>query len=263
MNDLNKYGFSRTQLSSFILGSKSEKIQKKVILAPCWIPESVGIMQIELISNSPPLIWNGKLGNMSFTYIVAGIGAGVCSDVVMSLSDTICTELLFIGSAGAINERIHIGDILIPDSVVSADGMCRYLYDDVRIDRYGFEYIPNPIIQKYLKRAAETSLAIRPEIQINLHVGRAISVETIYSQFRHIDSFREMKCDCVDMESAAVLRSSECIGVKAGIVYCVSDNAVLKQSLVTVSESETAFRKNVRLDLMPTIIEAFLNNNPV
>lgn len=60
------------------------------------------------------------------------------------------------------------------------------------------------------------------------------------------------------MESTAFLRSAEAAKIEDALVFCISDNALTQQSLVTVSEALTRFRKDVRRILMPGIITAFL-----
>ena len=49
-------------ISEFILGVDLKKIKEKVIIAPCWMPESVGINNLQLIGDYSCKIWNdGKL----------------------------------------------------------------------------------------------------------------------------------------------------------------------------------------------------------
>lgn len=233
-------------------------IGNKVVLAPCWSPQSVGICDAQQISGGAHQIWNCRLNNIPFTYIVAGVGAGNCSDVVMSLKGSNCRQILFLGSAGSITPHAAVGDIAVPDCVVCGDGLCRYLSDDLRQDHFGEPCFPTENLQQHILYAAVSEIDRHPELGIRCHTGKSTSVETVYSQFRYLDTFQEMQCAFLDMESAAFLKSAEVAKIEAALVFCISDNALVQQSLVTVSEALTRFRKEVRRIVMPGIITAFL-----
>lgn len=256
MNTFEQYGFTQENLAAFILGCDPSLIQQKVVLAPCWKPESVGIKELQRIS---PRIWDCKISGIPFTYIICGIGAGHCSDIVMSLEKTCCKKILFIGSAGSINKNIAVGDLVVPDYIMCGDGLCRYLSKNLKKDCFGVFYSPTASLQKYIYEAASIKSSQDSSLCFRCHSGKGASVETLYSQFQHLKTFREMQCDFLDMESAAFLKSAGIAGIESALVFCISDNAICQQSLVTVSEEATSFRKNIRYQVMPVIISAFLH----
>lgn len=258
MDHFERYGFDRSQLSAFLLGCSPDVIGSKAVLAPCWSPQSVGISDARLICGGAHQIWDCRLDNIPFTYIVAGVGAGNCSDVVMSLQGSNCRKMLFLGSAGSITPHAAVGDLVVPDCVACGDGLCRYLFDDLRQDRFGELCFPTEGLQQQILHAAVSGIDRHPELGIRCHTGKSASVETVYSQFRHLDTFREIQCAFLDMESTAFLKSAEAAKIEDALVFCISDNALTQQSLVTVSEALTRFRKDVRRILMPGIITAFL-----
>ena len=93
----------REEIVKFILGVDPLKIHEVVIIAPCWKPESVGIYGNQ-IQNGTCQIWDCAVNNIRFTYIVSGVGAAACLDLVRVLQNTKCKKILFIGSAGALKE---------------------------------------------------------------------------------------------------------------------------------------------------------------
>ena len=258
MDYFERYGFDRSQLSEFLLGCSPDVIGNKVVLAPCWKPQSVGISDVRKICDGAHQIWDCRLDSIPFTYIVAGVGAGNCSDVVMSLKGSNCRRMLFLGSAGSITPHATVGDLAVPDRVACGDGLCRYLSDDLWKDRFGELCFPTEDLQQQVLHAAVSEIDRHPELGIRCHAGKSASVETVYSQFRHLDTFQEMQCAFLDMESAAFLKSAEAAKIEAALVFCISDNALAQQSLVTVSQALTRFRKDVRRILMPGIITSFL-----
>ena len=51
MSAFERYGFTEKQISHFVLGNVLSDIQEKVVLAPCWLPETVGVSDRERISS--------------------------------------------------------------------------------------------------------------------------------------------------------------------------------------------------------------------
>ncbi len=256
MSAFERYGFTEKQISHFVLGNVLSDIQEKVVLAPCWLPETVGVSDREWISSEPVGVWNCKAGDKYFTFIITGVGAGICSDVVLSLKTTACKEILFIGSAGALSENIKIGDIFLPKSIFCGDGLCRYLQENIFEDIFGREIFLNMDIQNRIRTIAE-DICVRQGIVC--HVGKSISVETIYSQYRHIDTFLKMGCECLEMEGAAVVMSAQMIGRSCAAVFCISDNSICGQSLINIPEELINYRKSIRGKIFPELLNAYVN----
>lgn len=256
MSVFERYGFTEKEISHFILGNALSDIQEKVVLAPCWLPETVGVSDKEQISTEPVKVWNCKVRNRRFTFIVTGVGAGICSDVVLSLKATTCRDILFIGSAGALSENMKIGDIFLPKSILCGDGLCRYLQENIVEDVFGKEIFLNMSFQNRICAIAE-DICVRQGIAC--HVGKSISVETIYSQYKHIDTFLKMGCECLEMESAAVVMSAQMIGRSCAAVFCISDNSISGQSLINVPEELIKYRKRVRRKIIQELLNAYVN----
>lgn len=263
MSNFEQFGFSRRQLCEFLLGTAPERIRSRVVFAPCWTPESVGIQDFEPLSDPINGIWDCTFGEERFTYILGGVGAGICSDKILSLSETICQQILFLGSAGSICSEAQIGDFVVPDEVICADGLCRFLSDDLSQDRYGHVYYPCKDLQETVQNAIQVELRRHPELRVCCHTGRSISVETIYSQFRHIEELQKMNAGYLEMECAAFLCSAEVLGIDAAAVFCISDNAIRGESLITLSKELTQYRKEVRRKVVPGILAGFLKTQQV
>ena len=175
-------------------------------------------------------------------------------DTVLGLVETHCKELLFLGSVGAIFPNINVGDLIIPNEVICADGACRYLNKTLSEDSMGKKYFPDSSVYTRIYNAAVNAVENYQNSDVRCLTGKTVSVESYFAE----GCFMDYGACCLDMESAAVLRAAQYNGIKAGCAYCVSDNAMKLQSLVTIHEELTLFRKNVRLNLMPAIIAAFL-----
>ena len=245
----------KSEISKFILGCDLEHIQESVIIAPCWYPDSVGINDTELVSDRSCKIWNCKLDEQLFTYIITGVGACNCADTVMSLERTACKKILFIGSAGTIDKNISIGDIVFPYSFIVCEGASRYLCQDLWTDTFGCELSISK--QSCIELLRDIDMPAK-HLGITCHSGRAISVESIFSQFAYIHKFIDMGCQYIDMESSAFITATKRTGIKGIVCFCISDNVTRNQSLVTISNDMLCFRKEIRRKIMPIIIKEFI-----
>jgi len=245
------------KLNNFILGVNKNFIHEKVVLAPCWTPESVGISST-CISNGACQIWDCTVNGINFTYIVTGVGAGRCLDIVIALRETSCKSVLFIGSAGALKEGIEIGDIAFPNEVLSAEGASRYLNKNIEKDLFLEKFFVDvPLFNRLINCLNDNE----KNNQRNVYIGRSISVESIAAQYKHIESFRAKNCMFIDMESSAFLAASKYTNIKAAIAYCISDNIAQGEPLYLVSSEKTEYRKQIRKTVFPKIINSFVKGD--
>lgn len=240
-------------LINFILGVNPDIIHKYVIIAPCWLPDSVGV-KATLISKKTCELWECKVADIDVTYIVPGVGACGCADIVMSLKETKCKYALFIGSAGALSKGISIGDIAFPSEIICAEGASRFLYNNIENDLFGRKYHVDSIVLNSICKIEK----MYEDYKVNIHYGLGISVESIISQYKHINKMIGYGCSFIDMESSAFLAASECAGIKSAIAYCISDNVMQEEPLYLVSEEKLAYRKQIRKEIFPNIIYSFV-----
>lgn len=242
-------------LNEFILGVRPNQIREKVVIAPCWVPETVGIAETKKIGDDSCKTWDCVIEDETFTYIVTGVGAAVCMDIVLALKNTICKQILFIGSAGALVEEIKIGDFAVPNGMISAEGASRYIGDYLVNDIYGkCFYAENELQRKLLLCLKNKS----QELDINIYDGIGISVESILLQYRHIDEFINLKCAFIDMEASAFLAACNSVNIQGAVVFCISDNTIRKEPLYKVTTEKTNYRKKVRNIIMPLVLKEFV-----
>lgn len=247
---------NQNKLSAFILGCDLKRINNTVIIAPCWSPKSVGIVGADIISEGVYKVWDCKIKEQHFSFIMTGIGACNCADVVMALGNTSCKRILFMGYAGAIDDRICIGDIVFPQSFVVGEGASRYLQTRLEEDPFGTVYYINERLCSELVDYTEKHISI---LGGKCHSGKSISVESIFSQCAFIDYFVEMGCKYIDMESSAFVAATQKVGIEGVVCFCISDNILKNQSLYTVDETTANYRKKIRKTIIPLIMEKYIN----
>jgi len=256
-----RFGTNPIDIVRSVFNCEPETIQKDVIIAPEWKPELFAdyVDGINQVWDGIYKIWNLPVNKKTITYIRTGIGAPNVLEAVLTLGCTPCENVIFIGSAGGLDEKLKIGDIVVPEYSICGDGSCRYLTDNELSgnDCFGEKYYPNKEIYEKLVSKTEN---IAKENNVTWHTGKNFSIDTVIAQFAHIDEILAMGCNCIEMETAALFRSAEICGIKACAIFNVSDNTILKKSLLSGrSKEETKFRKYVRKNILTKIVlESFL-----
>jgi purine-nucleoside phosphorylase len=108
------------------------------------------------------------------------------------------------------------------------------------------------MIYQHLLSQTET---ITKYSNINWHIGKNFSIDTVIAQFAHIDEIIKMGCNCTEMETAALFKSSEICNIKAAAIFNTSDNAIIKKSLLSgMTKEEMEYRKHIRKNILTKIV---------
>ncbi len=267
IDSIKKYGSDDRDICLFGIGVAPEQINENVIIAPWWEPSMLPLLgDAEYISASEHAeikVWNipGKSGNdtvrdlsSDITFIKTGIGAPVLMDVMLALGVTPCKNAIFVGAVGALDEKMHIGDIVIPEYSLAGDGASRYIASDSLKsgDVFGEASYPD---EKLYTQLLQNARSICDENGVALHIGRTYSTDTIFAEYAHIDEIKAMGCNVIEMETSAAFRAAKMAGFSLAALFSVSDNTFTDQTLYKkIPEEETAYRRFARNTLFPQII---------
>lgn len=239
-----KYG---TTSEDIALHRGYENILENVVIAPCWGHEMFENYNFkeEKINDK---IFNFHGENISFSYIeIKNIGASAVMDFVLALGVTKCKNLVFLGSTGSLDEKIKIGDIVIPEYSICGDGASRYLNNNLEDEFLKREYPTKKMTNKLIKLLKENN--------IKYHYVPNFSVDNIFAQFYHINKILELGAKTIEMETANFFKCGEIMNINVTALFCVSDNTVLKKSLYSGrTEEEHQYRHNVRYNVIPKIV---------
>ena len=251
-----EFGTNPFNIVKSSLGCEQEMIKKNVILAPVWKPELFEDYTDNIVEIYDGLhkIWNLEIGNKVITYIVTGIGAPNVLEAILALGCTPCEKIVFIGSVGGLDRNLKIGDLVIPKYSICGDGSCRYLTNKKLIenDCFGEKYYPNN--EFFNDIVSKTEELTKPD-NVKWHIGRNFSIDTIIAQFAHIEEIISMDCNCIEMETAALFKASEICNIKTVAIFSVSDNTILKKSLMSGrTKEELEYRKYNRKNILTKIV---------
>jgi purine-nucleoside phosphorylase len=239
-----KYGTTKDDV---IIHRNYQEILENVVIAPWWshdIFEGYGFT-IKQVSEK---IYNFYSDDLSFSYIeLKRVGAAAIMDFVLSLGVTKCKKLVFLGSAGSLDENIKIGDIVIPEYSICGDGASRYLNDNLEDEFLKKEY-PT-------KDFTDNLINILKEENISYHQVPNFSIDASFTQFYHIDKIMEQGAKTIEMETANVFKCNELLNINMTALFCISDNTVVKKSLYSGrSEKENEYRHKVRYEVIPKVV---------
>ena len=167
-------------------------------------------------------------------------------------------EIVFVGTAGAVDENLAVGDIVVGNNLYQHDMDARPIIGQFEIPLLGRPDISTtPTIRDNLFVAANAFVSdnLKNTEAFKAVLGEAVgdpkvvkadiaSGDQFVSKSSHAKTVRQSLSDvgCVEMEGAAVAQVCESFGIPFGIVRTISDNAN--------EESEIDFQKFIS-DLAP------------
>lgn len=225
------------------------QILENVVVAPWW-SHSIFESFSDRIEKVGEKVYNIFGKNFQFSYIeIKNIGAPVMIDTVLPLALTPCKRIIFIGSVGALNKNIQIGDLIIPQYSYNGVGACRFLSEDLKDDFETKAYGDLELNEKILA-------VIRSNFPQNaVHQTINYSIDTIFTQFYHIEHIKNLGCESIEMETSSLFKCGELANIRTSALLCVSDNIVKNKSLYSGrNEEERKIKKETINKIIPQII---------
>lgn len=255
---MKKYGSTEEDICLHGIGILPNQVNENVVIAPWWEPPVLQKLgEAEYLSESDfsaIKVWNVKSKDLTITYIKTGIGAPVLMDALLSLGVTQCKRVVFIGSVGSLDEKIGIGDIVVPEYSICGDGASRYIATESlkSSDIFGDKAYPD---EDLFNALYHNTKQVCNANNVRFHKGKAFSIDTIFAQFSHIDEIVGMGCNVIEMETAAAFRAARIANISLAALFSVSDNTVTNKSLICGrTEEEMKYRRFTRREVFPEII---------
>jgi len=223
------------------------QILENVVIAPWWNHDIFDGFGFEVVQTSEK-VFNFYNDELSFSYIeLKRIGAPSVMDFFLSLGVTKCKNLIFLGSAGSLDENIKIGDIVVPKYSICGDGASRYLNKNLE-DEFLKNKYPSEEFTKNL-------INILDKKNIQYHYVPNYSIDTVFAQFYHIDKILELGAKTIEMETANLFKCNELLKINVTALFCISDNTLLNKSLYSGrTEEENNYRHKIRYQIIPDIV---------
>lgn len=133
------------------------------------------------------------------------------------VTEIVCTggvkTLIRVGSCGALNKDMRVGDFVIADGVVRGDGVTRYYVDD--------EFVPK-VDSVLTQKMADFFKNIS-----TIHMGKVWTTDALFRETKEIvNSYIEKGAIAVDMVTSPFVTISNLYKRRVAAVLAVSDNLI-------------------------------------
>ena len=177
--------------------------------------------------------YKGEIEGKNVCVTSTGIGCPSAAIVVEELANCGVHTFIRVGTTGAIQEDIELGDVIIAEATVRGDGTTK--------EYTGEEYpaIANSDVVKALLKSAEE---VKEERGMNFHVGIVRTNDAFYGapDFGGIvERYQRLGVLSFEMECSAVFTIARLRGLKAGAVLGVVGNIVTKEHIYKSKKYET------------------------
>ena len=237
-----------------LFGCEIDDITKNVIISPIWSLQSF-IEKSEIVKKT----FKGWYKGATITYkgeditiINSGIGAPLTGDCVIALGYSQCENILFSGSAGAINDTYNFGDLLVCSSAVVGEGFSRFHTGGISKDYFGKVVNGSDKLAEIL---LAKSVRIADDLKVSVYQGRVFSTDSILGETKEsFDFMIEKDCDAVEMEVSAVFTACKAIGRNAAALITISDLPLKYKSLFEGVEEEDTLSFNNSVKALPQVL---------
>ena len=259
---LDQYHIAPEDVVRGTLHCEPGNIQPRVIVTPIWKVDVFTEVADEITEVVEGSIYQLKYQQQPFTLIRSGIGASQTGDVMLALGCTPCNTAIFIGSVGGLSADMQIGDLIVAEKSLCGDGFSRYLAEKTVPDD-GFLQAAEPDLDstECLKQSASV---ICRNSAVPLHTGTIFSTDSILAQFFRLGHLADdLHCIGIEMETAAVFKAAQLVGIKASALLQVSDLPLRNKSIYAGrTKQEMKHRKSVRQEVLVRIVLDSLLANP-
>jgi len=149
---------------------------------------------------------------------ITGINGGRFSTDTSITTEVMCNagiqNIIRIGTCGALDEKIKVGDLVIADKVIRGDGVTPY-------------YVDKNFQTEADKKISDTLYEVAKGMGVAIHRGTCWTTDALLRETREIvEAKRKEGAMAVDMVSSTLLTIAQLHKVKAGSILAVSDNVI-------------------------------------
>lgn len=149
---------------------------------------------------------------------ITAMNGGRFSTDTSITSEVMCNagiqNIIRIGTCGALDEKIKVGDLVIVDKVIRGDGVTPYYVDK------NFQTVAD-------KKISDTMEQVAKSMGANVHRGTTWTTDALLRETREIvEAKRKEGAMAVDMVSSTLLTIAQTYNIKAASILAVSDNVI-------------------------------------
>ncbi len=158
----------------------------------------------------------GSYKGITISATSTGMGCPSTAIAVEELANVGATHFNRVGSTGALQKGLNIGDLVVNTGSMRLDGSGRYYAHD------GFPAVPDHFLTHAL---IETANGLKEKLGYDLHVGIGVTSDAFYGETPELIRLMiEHRALNVEMESSVLYIIAHMRGLKAAMICAVSSN---------------------------------------
>jgi len=160
--------------------------------------------------------WTGTYKGVTVSATSTGMGCPSTAIAVEELANVGATHFIRVGSTGALQPGMRIGDIVVNSGSMRLDGTTRYYVYD------GFPAVPDTFLTRAL---FESAINHQQGRDFKIFFGLGAASDAFYAETPELlQMLSDHRLLNVEMESSAIYTIATLRGLKAGMVCAVSGN---------------------------------------
>lgn len=159
-------------------------------------------------------MYTGEYEGMKITTINGGRFSADTAITTEVICNAEIKNIIRIGTCGALDEKMQIGDFIVVDSVIRGDGVTPYYVDE--------KFITTPD-----KKLTDIIVEVTKGMGSQVFAGKVWTTDALLRETREIvEAKRKEGAIAVDMVSSCLLTISQLYNVRAACILAVSDNVI-------------------------------------
>jgi len=158
----------------------------------------------------------GSYKGIAISATSTGMGCPSTAIAVEELANVGATHFIRVGSTGALQKGLNIGDLVVSTGSLRLDGTSSYYAHE------GFPAVPDHFLTHAL---IDTANGLKEELGYDLHAGIGVTSDAFYGETPELIRFMiEHRALNVEMESSVLFIIAHMRGLKAAMICAVSSN---------------------------------------
>jgi len=159
-------------------------------------------------------MYTGTLEGIKVTAINGGRFSTDTSITTEVMCNAQIPNIIRIGTCGALDENIKVGDLIVVDKVIRGDGVTPY-------------YVEKDFRTEADKKLADTLYEVAKGMGLAIHRGTCWTTDALLRETREVvEAKRKEGAIAVDMVSSTLITICQLYNIKAGSILSVSDNVI-------------------------------------
>lgn len=185
-----------------------------------------------------------EIDNMKIAWVTVGTSSRNLIDYLSICAELSFKRMIFVGSAGALNDKFELGDICTPTYSIAGVYANTYLKDSLT-DFVPFEKIVPD--QEFADRVINY-------VRFDIKKAAVFCTDSLALEYYHLDEIKAFGTDLIEMETSSFFLLADLFEVPSIAFLVVSDNSATGTPLVGRSEAQENKYNDSRTNILSQLI---------